>query len=536
MPGQQLDAALLQAILGAIDEGIHVVNRQGITIFYNHAAASLDGLDASEVVGKHVLEVFPSLSYDTSTLLKCVKTGQAFLNEEQTFTSYKGDRITTLNSTWPVVVDGERVGALEVSKDLTRIRELSERVVDLQAALGRRPAGRSGSGGRGSGRGAPGKGGADPFRAGNRGRSAAVWTFDHIIGQSPRLTAVLDNARRAGRTDSTVLVHGETGTGKELLVQAIHNASPRARGPFIAQNCAALPESLLEGILFGTARGGFTGAEDRPGLFELASGGSLFLDEVHALSPALQAKLLRVLQERRVRRVGELAERPVDVRVLASANVDPLEAVARGLLRQDLYYRINTVTLELPPLRERPEDVPVLTHHFLRQLAETMDRPGLATDQAVDRLFRAYPWPGNIRELEHALEGAAGLAEGDVIRPEHLPVALRQFALETEGLDGAAADERTPAPGMAVPGTAVPEAVARGATAPGAATAMQANAAPGYSRTLPEALTGHERSLLEQAMAEAGGSISGAARLLGIPRQTLQYKLRQYGIRSSVQQ
>ncbi|MGE5590141.1 MAG: sigma-54 interaction domain-containing protein [Bacillota bacterium] len=495
MSGQPLDAALLQAILGAIDEGIHVVNRQGITIFYNHAAASLDGLDATEVVGKHVLEVFPSLSYETSTLLKCVKTGQAFLNEEQTFTSYKGDRITTLNSTWPVVVDGERVGALEVSKDLTRIRELSERVVDLQAALGRRGRGNGGLKGRAASR-------AHQAVAGDR--SAAVWTFDHIVGQSPRLVAVLEKARRAARTDSTVLVYGETGTGKELLVQAIHNGGPRAGGPFIAQNCAALPESLLEGILFGTARGGFTGAEDRPGLFELASGGSLFLDEVHALSPVLQAKLLRVLQERRVRRVGELGERSVDVRVLASANVDPLEAVAQGLLRQDLYYRINTVTLELPPLRERPEDVPVLTRHFLKKLAASLDRPGLTTDPSVDRLFLTYPWPGNIRELEHALEGAAGLAEGDVLRLEHLPAALRQFQ----------------------PADVPPAAAGRGGapTFPGAV-------GPAGARTLPEALTGHERALLEQALAESGGSVSGAARLLGIPRQTLQYKLKQYRLR-----
>lgn len=462
MPGQELDATLLEAILGAIDEGIHVVNRQGITIFYNRPAATLDGLEAAEVVGKHVLEVFPSLSYDTSTLLKCAKTGQAFLNEQQTFTNFKGDRITTLNSTWPVAVSGELVAAMEVSKDLTRIRELSERVVDLQAALGRRGRGRL--------------------------SSAAVWTFDRIQGRSPGLLAVLDQARRAARTTSTVLVYGETGTGKELLVQAIHNASLRADGPFIAQNCAALPESLLEGILFGTARGGFTGAEDRPGLFELASGGSLFLDEVQALPLSLQAKLLRVLQERRVRRVGELAERPVDVRVLASTNIDPLEAVARGQLRQDLYYRINTVTLELPPLRRRREDIALLAEHFLAKQAAATSRSGLVLDEPVAGLFLQYPWPGNIRELEHALEGAGGLAEGNVIRLEHLPPALRAFAL----------DERRSAGG-----------------------------------SLPEALGGHERALLERALADAAGNVSHAARLLGIPRQTLQYKLRQHGLKYS---
>ena len=495
----ELDEALLQAILGAIDEGIHVANRQGISIFYNHAAASLDGLKAEEVVGKHVLEVFPSLSYDTSTLLKCVKTGRSFLNEQQTFTNFKGHRVTTINSTWPLFVEGRLMGALEVSKDVTRIRELSERVVDLQAALGRR--GAAAAPGHVAGEGRRRAGGAGMAgRAGALGAtgSAATWTLEDILGESPALLAVLVKARRAAATAAAVLVYGETGTGKELLVQAIHNASPRAAGPFIAQNCAALPEALLEGILFGTARGGFTGAEDRPGLFELASGGSLYLDEVQALPLALQAKLLRVLQERRVRRVGELAERPIDVRVLASTNLSPLDAVAQGLLRQDLYYRINTVTLELPPLRERRSDVPLLAQHFLDQQAAALGRTELHLDEAVDRLVRRYPWPGNVRELEHAVEGAASLADGPVIRLEHLPPALQGFVLHGPG---------------------------------GEVLNVQDPADQGQG-SLPHALGSRERNMISRALADAGGNISQAARILGIPRQTLQYKLRQHGFKS----
>jgi arginine utilization regulatory protein len=245
-------SADLRVVLDSINEGIHIVDTCGITVFYNKIAASLDNLDPDEVVGRHILSVFPSLSEDTSTLLSVLRTGRPAPVRQQTFRNYKGDTITTMNSTLPIYSGAKLIGAIEVSKDLTLVKGLVERVVDLQAQLITATDTRPGAG-------------------------SARYTFDDIVAASEPMKDVISRAKRAAQSGSPVLVYGETGTGKELVVQSIHNSSPRGPRPFIAQNCAALPETLLEGILFGTARGAFTGAENRPGLFEVADGGSLFL-------------------------------------------------------------------------------------------------------------------------------------------------------------------------------------------------------------------------------------------------------------------
>lgn len=459
--------ALLTTILAAAGEGIHAVDASGMTIYYNEAAGAYDGLRPDEVVGRHVLEVFPSLDAGSSTLLRVLASGQPLLNIQQTFTNYKGHRVSTINSTWPVFDSGRLIGALEVSKDVTRVWELSERVVELQAEL---------LASRGKRRGEA---------AGDRVR----FTFADLAGQDPGFLAVLEQARRAALSPSPVLVGGETGTGKELLVQAIHDASPRGHGPFIAQNCAALPEGLLEGLLFGTKRGGFTGAEDRPGLFALADGGTLFLDEINSMALPLQAKLLRVLQDGRIRRVGDTREQPVDVRIVASTNEPPLTLVEQGRLRQDLFFRINVVYLELPPLRQRPSDIALLAQHFVqkyRKLAPEARELG----PAVLRFFREYPWPGNVRELEHAVQAAMSMARGPVVDVTDLPAHMRA------GRGG-----RWSAP--EVPEAATPE--------------------PFSLRHQVEQVT--ERAIRE-CMAQAKGNVSLAARMLGLPRQTLQYRLR----------
>lgn len=470
MPKTELSEPFLRALLHSLDQGIHAVDRRGVTIFYNDIAGQLDGLSPDEVLGRHLLEVFPSLSHGTSTLLRAIDTGRPTYNEQQTFTNFKGHRVTTINSTLPIFLDGELVGALEVSKDITRVRELSEQILDLEAALG---------------------GGA---RRGRRSkaqaaRGRAVYTFADLIGKDPAWLATVAHAERAARADANILVYGETGTGKELLVQAIHNASPRRSGPFIAQNCAALPAALLEGLLFGTVRGSFTGAEDRPGLFELADGGTLLLDEINSMPLELQPKLLRTLQERVIRRVGDVVERPVDVRVIATTNADPQQAMAEGLLRRDLFHRLQVVYLELPPLRARGADLELLTDHFLRKHAP--DRaPRLSP--AVVRALQAYAWPGNVRELEHALQGALAVADGDTIEREHLPPPL------------SGAPRRWVAP------------TAGHAASAGLGLREQAGAV--------------ERHLIEEALRRCRGNISQAARLLGMPRQTLQYRVRKLGL------
>jgi arginine utilization regulatory protein len=328
--------------------------------------------------------------------------------------------------------------------------------------------------------------------------SGAQYSITDLVGEHLSMRSLKERALKAARSDSPVLVCGETGTGKELLVHAIHAASHRHNRPLVAQNCAALPEGLLESILFGTVRGSFTGAEDRPGLFELADGGTLFLDEINSMQLELQAKLLRVLQDGRIRRVGEAVERRVDVRVIASSNEDPAVAVAEKRLRSDLYYRINVVSLELPPLRERRSDIPLLTQFFLETHGSRMDLGRRHLSPEVERLFMTYAWPGNVRELEHAIEAAIQMATGSEITLADLPNHLQRAA-----------------------------AVAGDASALPAAVAEVVGLDPAELR---QNLAYLERAAVERALAESGWNLSRAARTLGLPRQTLQYRIKVLGL------
>ena len=257
-----------------------------------------------------------------------------------------------------------------------------------------------------------------------------------IVVRSPAMRQVLDLARRVAKVDSTLLITGESGVGKERVARLVHEESPRARGPFVAINCAVITETLLESELFGHARGAFTGAvQDRPGLFEAANGGTLLLDEIGEMAPGLQVKLLRALQEREVRRVGENKTRPINARIIAATNQDLTERIAAGLFRKDLYYRLNVVELHVPPLRQRQEDILPLARVLLAEAALRLKRPtaGLSP-RAADQLLR-YDWPGNVRELENAMERAVALARTSHMETEDLPEEVRR-AVPTPLLGG----------------------------------------------------------------------------------------------------
>lgn len=452
---------MLEAIISTIDEGIHVVNAQGLTIYYNPIAAKHDGLEGAEVLGKHLLEVFPSLTSETSTLLKVIETGEPIANQHQTYTNLRGQYIHTVNTTLPLHVSKELVGAIEVAKDLSRVKELSEKLLDLQARVQRN-----------------GKQNAPKETA----DCGARFQMSDMITQNKQLEKVKETGLKIAKTSSPILIYGETGTGKELLVQSIHNASPRRDQAFIAQNCAAIPSTLLEGILFGTVKGSFTGAVDRPGLFELANGGTLFLDELNSMPLEIQVKLLRVLQDGVVRRVGATKGYTYDVRIVAAMNEDPLESIKNNRLRADLYYRINVISLRIPALIERLEDLELLVPHFIQKYNFRFQKLITHVDQEVVNLFKCYPWPGNIRELEHAIEAAMNMIEGDTLKKEHLPEPfLARFS----------------------------------------------DISVKKKKLLPlrQALEETEQNLIERALKETEGNIQQAAKLLSIPRQTLQYKL-----------
>ncbi|MEW6220006.1 MAG: sigma-54 dependent transcriptional regulator [Thermodesulfobacteriota bacterium] len=308
-----------------------------------------------------------------------------------------------------------------------------------------------------------------------------------IIGRSEPLLRVLERAQTVASSKATVLILGESGTGKELVARLIHEASDRRHGPFVAVNCAALPESLLESELFGHEKGAFTGAAvTRKGRFELADGGTLLLDEIGEIALPLQAKLLRVLQEEEVDRLGGRSPIPIDVHVVATTNRDLAKAVQEGTFRQDLYYRLSVIPLTMPALRERPDDVPLLAEHFLRRFAERYGKDVRALSPgALDRLRRA-PWPGNVRELENLLERAVLLARGEVLTPADLW------------------DEPAPPPGP-VPAASPPPPAAG-------------------STNLWEA----ERQMILQALRETDDNRTHAAKLLGISIRTLRNKLHEY--------
>lgn len=470
---------MLEAILSSIDEGIHVVDAEGITIYYNRAIAELDGLTEEEVVGKHILDIFPSLDVHSSTLLQVLRTGEAIMNKPQFYTNLKGKQVETVNTTLPIFVKGALVGAIEVAKDISKIKELSEKVLDLQTQIYQET-----------------KKAARIGKLEKRKRRCP-FTIEDLITQDPHMIELKKNVLRIAKSASPVLVYGETGTGKEIVVQALHNASERKDHPFIAQNCAALPSSLLESLLFGTKKGSFTGSVDRKGLFELANGGTLFLDELNAMPIELQAKLLRVLQEGYVRPVGGHEQLPINVRIIAAMNEDPWQAVKEGRLRSDLYYRIHVMSLVLPPLRERKEDIPLLTQHFIQQF--TTREIKLSSD--VERYFMLYHWPGNVRELEHALEAAVQMTEDGTLSVRHFPENLqRQWRADAQDT-GEASEVKA-------------DVVGRG----------DIRSIP----SLQEHLIAQEKYWIEQALKQTGGNIKRAAELLSIPRQTLQYKLKKY--------
>jgi len=310
-----------------------------------------------------------------------------------------------------------------------------------------------------------------------------------IISASPKMESVKKMILKVARSNSTVLVRGESGTGKELIARAVHNQSPRATEMFQAVNCAAINENLLESELFGHEKGSFTGAHaEKKGLFEVADRGTLFLDEIGELDVGMQAKLLRALQERKIRRVGGTHEMNVDVRVIAATNRDLRAMVSDGRFRDDLYYRINVLSIDVPPLRERREDIPVLIDYFLKKHTKNASLPVTGLTAETKKLMNEYSWPGNVRQLESAIERAILLSEGDLLTAEDLPTEVRQeVGPASEG------SFKLPAEGINFEDV--------------------------------------ERNLITQAMEQTDYNITKAAKLLGLTFRTLQYRLEKFGIK-----
>ncbi|MBC7081974.1 MAG: sigma 54-interacting transcriptional regulator [Firmicutes bacterium] len=455
-------AEQFKLIIDNVSDGIIAVDDTGHITVFNEAAQRLTGRAASDAVGRHVNDVLPEMGFARILTAASSQSGSPPNSPSEYDLPSAHPEVHRINDTLvnvtrvPIVVDGSCVGAIGTFQDIGRLQALEKNLRKRLYARGH----------------------------------VARFTFGDIVGSSSAIRAAITKAKRFASVDSTVLILGETGTGKELFAQSIHNASARRDGPFVAVNCAAFPETLLESELFGYVEGAFTGAkrEGKEGLFELAHHGTIFLDEIASMPLRLQARLLRVLQEKEVMRLGDDRMIPVDVRVIAASNKDLRRLVADGLFQADLYYRLDVLTLVVPPLRDRAEDIPLLAKAFLETLSRKLGMAsGGFTDDAL-AFLSAYAWPGNVRELKNTVEKCLVLSDGGIItRSDVLDALGESSSSSADNPDG------------------------------------------NTERNLQSLVRTAERESIARVLRECGGNRSEAARRLGINRTTLWRKLRNEG-------
>ena len=486
-----LPAEMIGQFFDDHSEGVIIVDIHTEIIYYNKAQGQIDDLSPAEAIGRTVLDLYRVEDNTNFPTLMCLFSRSSLRNHACFYRTHMGKLVNSIHNIFPLFNGQDLVGCICFISDYGAI---SSQFRTAPGAIDQAPAR------------------PDSTQAAETG--TARYVFDDIVTHNPRFRQVLEEAKLAAQTPSPVMIYGESGTGKEMMAQAIHNHSPRRRRPFIPINCAAIPENLLEGILFGTAKGAFTGALDKPGVMELADGGTLFLDEINSMPMGLQSKILRAVQEQRVRRVGAAGERPVNLKIISAANVHPQIAVRSGEMRADLFYRLAVVLVSIPPLRDRKDDIAGLTRHFVGSLSRKLGKHVEDVSPQVYRAFMQYHWPGNARELAHALEGAMNIAIGtttlELFHFNDLYATLAQGEGELRGLTGYG----LPAVDTAASGRR-PEPEQNSAPPPMTAASRAAG----------------ECEAMARALEETGGNASKAARLLGISPQLMHYKMKRYNLK-----
>lgn len=448
-------------------DSILITSREGIIEYASLIHAGDRSINNEGYTGQHLLDVYPDLTEETSTIFRVMKTGRPIADEVQTLTDWNGKTLTFSCSTYPIALGDKIIGAVE------GVILLAPDGSPQSKAIGR--------------------------RENRRETGDRLYRLDDLITVDPNMNQIKELLLRTSGSDSPIMIIGDTGTGKELVAQSIHSHSPRAKGPFISQNCSAIPMGLLESTLFGTIKGSYTGAEDRKGLFELADGGTLFLDELNSMEMGLQGKILKAVEEQRIRRVGDGYQRRINVRIVCAVNQDPKEAIEAGELRKDLYYRLSVVQIRLPLLRERKRDIPVLIRHYIDYYNRQGGKYIRSCSELAQKLLLNYSWPGNVRELRNVIEYAFHVARGQEITvqdiPEHLLYDKRAVCETPESAD------------------------------------IQQKAAAEWKedRSLPELVEGFEADLIRQVCSSTR-NMTAAAKKLGISRQALRYKMVKYGL------
>ncbi|MBU5428055.1 sigma 54-interacting transcriptional regulator [Tissierella pigra] len=460
---------IIDLMINNLEEGIIVVDSDLKIRYFNESSKNITGFNSKEAIGKSILQVFPNIKREDSTFYKAINTKRPIIEHVQNYINYVGKSVSIVTSTIPIISNGRIQGAMEIFKDLSKVVELSEKILMLQSTLY-----------------------SKDMRGSRFLQNGTQYNISDIIGQSNTINQLKSKIQKIANSNSPVFVFGETGTGKELVVQGIHNLSHRRSKPFIAQNCGALPENLLESIIFGTVQGSFTGAKDNPGLFELADGGTLFLDELNSMQLGLQSKLLRVIEDGIIRRIGSTKTILVDVRLIVASNEEPKRLLKENKIREDLYYRLNVLNLNIPPLRDRKEDIPILVDHFIRICNDKMNKTIKSIDSQVMEYFLNYDWPGNVRELQNTIESAMNFAEDDYIKMEDFQSYNDRYIKNVEIEDFENNMQR--------------------------------------EIDLKMMVEEYEKNIIKLAIDEANNNYAQAARNLKIPKQTLYSKLKRYKI------
>ncbi|MCF8093085.1 MAG: sigma 54-interacting transcriptional regulator [Desulfotignum sp.] len=467
-----LDNANFLAIFDEYSDGVLITNAEGIIVYYNRAMSRIDELDPENAILNHVTDVY-DLDEETSLIMRCLITRKPIIDESIYYRTRMGKVANTIHNVHPIFNKNQLVGSICFVRDFN---VLTETLSGMSLPENQ-----------------------------HRLHQYEI-TFDAIIGRDPALKSALNAARMAANTPSPVMLYGETGTGKELFARAIHNHSPRHEKKYTPVNCAAIPENLLEGILFGTSKGAFTGSINKAGLFERTSQGTIFLDEINSMPVGLQSKILRIVQEGKVRRVGALKEIKFDLKIISSVNQDPHVSIADGSLRSDLFYRLGVVFIHIVPLRSRMTDLPLLVAHFIDKHNKALGRQVRGVDNQVMELFYQYHWPGNVRELEHVIEGAMNImGQDDQIRITYLQSHFTNGCGITRSSSRKALRRHVPAAqGMKSHGT--------------------------DSSDLMFNKKEHEKKMVWQALMQYRGNITRSAKKLGISRQLLYYKMRKFNL------
>lgn len=462
---------LFARAMDLIDDGIQIYDKNATAVYLNRVSRKISQLpDGVTVEGRHLLDLY-DLDEHVSTTMTCLRTQSPVYNRVDHYQSNDGATITTANTAYPLMRGKELLGSVVFEQNLEIVRAYSKKMEELEKAL-------------------------NTYEKHPYGVRFSGYSFDNIIGQGKKMRDAVELAKKVASQNTPIMLVGETGTGKEIFAQSIHKSSNRNRAKFVALNCAAIPESLIESLLFGTIKGSFTGSENKPGYFEEAEGGTLFLDELNSMSLAMQSKILRTIQENTFRRVGGQKDIAMDVRIISSCNEDPFRAIADNQFRKDLFYRLSTVMIELPSLREHTEDLEELIRYRLNATAFQFVHAFSEVAPEVLELFREYSWPGNVRELFHVLDYAQNVADDKTLRLEHLPTYLQKTQKE-------APPEREFRPSEPV---------------------------NFKEQTLQDVMDQYEHKVLLSALEHFGFNITKTADALGLRRQSLQYRIRKYGI------